>query len=178
VVNHHGHPNPPQWQDLSAALPRHPTKRYAQRKTSDVRYLVISHSAIPGSVHPATIARFHIEHVGWPGIGYHFYLDDQGQIFKTNELTAVSHHVGQWDPVSIGICVGGNFQLEIPTPAQLESTAQLTAWLLHELDLPLRAIRGKSEFVDADSPGKQWQSGRKWKSTLIERVSEILQSWD
>jgi hypothetical protein len=46
--------------------------------------------------------------------------------------------------------------------------------MLHELDLPLDAIRGKNEFVDADSPGHQWLSGKKWKHLLLERVSEIL----
>jgi hypothetical protein len=178
VVTTHGHPSPPQWQDIAAELPKHATKRYERRKTSNVRHLVISHSAIPGTVHPATIARFQIDHVQWPGIGYHFYLDAQGQIYKTNELTVISHHVGPWDAVSIGICVGGNFHDKIPTPAQLESTAQLTAWLLHELGLHLDAIRGKSEFVDADSPGRQWLSGKKWKSTLIERVSAIMKTWD
>jgi hypothetical protein len=178
AVTTHGQPSPPQWQDITSELPRHPTKRYERRKTGDVRYLVISHSAIPGSVQPATIARFHIDRVQWPGIGYHFYLDDQGQIYKTNELTAVSHHVGPWDTVSIGICVGGNFDEQTPTLAQIESTAQLVAWLLHELDLPLDAIRGKNEFLEADSPGRQWLSGKKWKSTLTERVSAIQNMWD
>jgi N-acetyl-anhydromuramyl-L-alanine amidase AmpD len=163
---------------VTTTLPKHPTERHRQRKTGDVRYLVISHSAIPGTIQPAAIARFHVDRVGWPGIGYHFYLDDQGQVFKTNELTAVSHHVGPWDAVSIGICLGGNFQQEPPAPAQIESAAQLTAWLLHELDLPLDAIRGKNEFVDADSPGRQWLSGARWKSTLVGRASELLAQWD
>jgi len=178
AVTTHAHPSPPQWRDVSSELPKHPTKQYERRKTSDVRYLVISHSAVPGTVQPAAIARFHVEHVQWPGIGYHFYLDAQGQIFKTNELTAVSHHVGPWDTVSIGICVGGNFQEQTPTPAQIESTAQLAAWLLHELGLPLNAIRGKSEFIKTDSPGRQWLTGKKWKSILTERVSAILDQWD
>jgi hypothetical protein len=172
------HPTPPQWQDVVSELPQHPTKRYERRKTSDVRYLVISHSAIPGTVHPATIARFHVDHVQWPGIGYHFYIGDRGQIYKTNELTTISHHVGPQDAVSIGICVGGNFSEQTPTTPQIESTAHLTAWLLHELELPLDAIRGKNEFVEADSPGHQWLSGAKWKSTLTERVSTLLNLWD
>ena len=173
----HSQPSPPPWQDIAAELPKHSTKRYEQRKTSDVRFLVISHSAIPGSVHPTAIARFHVDHVHWPGIGFHFYIDDQGHIFKTNELTAVAHHVGPWDPVSIGICVGGNFQDQIPNPAQLDSTAHLAAWLLHELGLPLDAIRGKSELVTADSPGRQWLDGQKWKVLLTDRVSALLSAW-
>jgi hypothetical protein len=54
----------------------------------------------------------------------------------------------------------------------------LAAWLLHELGLPLGAIRGKNELVDAGSPGLQWLSGARWKSTLLERVTAILQTWD
>jgi hypothetical protein len=174
----HAQPEPPHWLDIAASLPKHAAKQYAQRNTSDVRYLVISHSGISGSVQPDTIARFHVDHVQWPGIGFHFYIDDQGRLFKTNELTTTSFHVARWDPVSIGICVGGNFDEQIPAPEQIETTARLAAWLLAELDLPLAAIRGKSEFIAADSPGRQWMAGKQWKSTLTARVSAILKTWD
>jgi hypothetical protein len=163
----------PAVENIVKTLIRHPTKRYDVRSLDDIRYLTISHSAVPSTVTARQIARFHVNQMGWPGIGYHFYLDDKGQIHQTNELAAVCYHVGQWDAVSVAICIGGNFAQEIPNDAQMQSTAHLVAWLLQELGLPQDAVVGKSELVDTQSPGLQWLSGKRWKDLLLAEVEWI-----
>ena len=165
----------PLWENIVHALPVHPTKSYSLRVMGTVRYLTITHSAVPGSVTAQRIARFHAQNMQWPGIGYHFYIDDKGRIFQTNELTTICYHVGKWDPVSVGICVGGNFTKVIPTSAQIVSAAHLVAWLLQELGLSFDAIRGKGEFIDTQSPGYQWLEGQKWKNILLAEVQKAQQ---
>jgi hypothetical protein len=160
----------PLWEDVVFSLPRHSDKEYERREIGDVKYLVINHSAVPTSVGVEEIARFHVRNMKWPGIGYHFFVDGQGQIYLTNHLTTTCYHVQKWDPVSVGICVSGNFTRVVPSQAQLASTAHLIAWLLQEFGLPLDAIRGKKEFIDTQSPGHQWLTGKKWKDLLLERV--------
>jgi hypothetical protein len=162
----------PMWDNLVYELPRHPTKRYAMREMGRIKYLVINHSAVPATITAQKIAGFHVNNVKWPGIGYHFYLDGDGRILKTNDLTTVCYHVGKWDPVSVGICVGGNFTRDIPSPAQIKSTAQLVAWLLEERDLPIQAVKGKKEFIDTQSPGHQWLAGKKWKTLLLAEIKK------
>jgi hypothetical protein len=162
----------PLWDNVVYQLPRHATDRYERRPVTDIDYLVITHSAVPASVTPSAIARFHVGQMGWPGIGYHFYIDGGGAIFQTNDLTTTSFHVRDWNPVSLSICVGGNFTNDIPSPPQLASAAHLLAWLLQELDLQTDAILGKSELIDTQSPGRQWLSGSRWKTLLLEQIAE------
>jgi hypothetical protein len=162
----------PLWENVVYQLPRHATDRYERRPVTDIDYLVITHSAAPASVTPSAIARFHVGQMGWPGIGYHFYIDGSGAIFQTNDLTTTSFHVREWNPVSVSVCVGGNFTNDIPNPPQLASTAHLLAWLLQELDLPMDAVRGKSELIDTQSPGRQWLSGSRWKTLLLDQIAE------
>ena len=134
AVTTHGHPSPPRWQDIAAELPKHATKRYEQRKTDDVRYLVISHSAIPGTVQPSTIARFHVDHVQMAGHWLSLLPRRSGtalQDQRTDRRLTPRRPVGSsqhWH-----LCRRQLSTTQIPTPAQIESTAQLTAWLLHEL---------------------------------------------
>jgi hypothetical protein len=160
--------------NMASELLKHPTKRYKRRDLQDINYLVIGHSAVPDTVTASAIAQFHVKHMQWPGIGFHFYIDGRGKILQTNPLTTISYHVGEWDPISVGICVGGNFTAEIPKPAQLDSTARLVAWLLQELRLPIEAVRGKSEFVATQSPGLQWLSGKRWKDLLLDKVRNLV----
>ncbi len=160
----------PMWQNVVYQLPAHKSKQYAARGLDTVQNVIINHSAVPSTVTVGQIAKFHVKNMGWPGIGYHFFVDGQGVIYKTNELTTISYHVGNYDSVSVGICVGGNFTKTIPSAAQIHSTAHLIAWLLQELGLSLSVVRGKKEFIDTQSPGQQWLAGKKWKQLLLAQV--------
>jgi hypothetical protein len=160
----------PMWENIVYELPSHAEKRYDLREARSIRYLVISHTAVSSTVTAEKIAQFHVEHLQWPGIGYHFYIDGKGHIFQTNELTTISYHVGDRDPIALSICIGGNFTDEIPNPAQLASAAHLSAWLLQELALPVEAVKGKQEFVDTQSPGYQWLAGKRWKDLLYAEI--------
>lgn len=162
----------PLWNNVVYHLPRHANKRYERRPVSDIAHLVITHSAAPSTVTPAAIARFHVNQMDWPGIGYHYYIDGSGAVFQCNDLTTISYHVREWNSASLSICVGGNFTNDIPNPSQIASTAHLLAWLLQELALPIDAIRGKSELIDTQSPGRQWLSGQRWKNLLLNALEQ------
>jgi hypothetical protein len=162
----------PTWKNIIYTLPKHSSRSYEQREIGTIKHLVINHSAVPTTVPVEDIARFHVRNMDWPGVGYHFYIDGQGRIFKTNELTTTCYHVQKWDPISVGICVGGNFTRAVPNDAQLKSTAHLCAWLLQELGLTIDAIKGKKEFIDTQSPGHQWLTGQMWKHMLLSEVQQ------
>jgi len=167
----------PLWQDVVYRLPRHANKRYASRDVGTIQYVIVNHSAVPPTVTATQVAQFHVKNMNWPGIGYHFYIDDQGIIYQTNHLSTISYHAGNYDSVSVGICVAGNFTKTIPTAAQLKSTAHLAAWLLDELRLPVEAVRGKKEFIDTQSPGLQWLEGHKWKNLLLAEIKRAQQQF-
>lgn len=160
----------PAWQDVVDSLPKHPTKRYASRGLGAVEHIIIHHSAIPPTVGVQRIAEYHSKNLNWPGIGYHFAIDDQGLIYRTNALETISYHAGNFNTLSVGVCFLGNFTDDVPTPAQLESGGKLVAWLVQELKLTNDEIQGHKEFMNTQCPGRQWLKDQQWKRMLLARV--------
>jgi hypothetical protein len=164
---------PPPMEDVITRLPRHPVKRFERRTLDQIKYLVIQHSVLPGDFPPERIASFLVEKKQWPGIGYHFYITSDGKIYQTNLLETVCYFAGsdvRYNPQGLCICFAGNFTEVIPTTAQLSSGGRLLAFLMQELHLPMESIRGQKRFVITQSPGNQWDGGRKWKDMLLAEV--------
>jgi len=164
---------PPPMEDVTTRLRRHPVKRFDRRTLDQIQYLVIQHSVLPGDFPPEKIANYLVEKRQWPGIGYHFYITSDGKIYQTNRLETVCYFAGasaRYNPLGVCICFAGNFTDEVPTAAQLSSGGKLLTFLMQELHLPLESIRGHKEFVVTQSPGNQWDGGRKWKDMLLAEV--------
>jgi hypothetical protein len=163
----------PPMEDVTARLRRHPVKRFDRRTLNQIEYLVMQHSVLPGDFPPGKIADYLVEKRQWPGIGYHFYITSDGKIYQTNDLETVCYFAGsnvEHNPRGVCICFAGNFTDEVPTEAQLSSGGKLLASLLQELHLPVESIRGHKEFVITQSPGNQWDGGRRWKDMLLAEV--------
>ncbi len=164
------------------ALPRHPTLRYESRALSAISHIAIHHSATPPSMSPYRIAEMQISPDGargkeaWPGIGYHYFVHADGRIEQTNALETVSFHVHKHNAYSAGVVFAGSFMNgRVPTSAQLRSGAQLVAWLMQRLNVPLARVWGHKEFPDNDTicPGSEWRSGNEWREQLFERVQAM-----
>ena len=164
----------PPIQNIINQLKRNPALQFPTRPLSQIQRIIIHHTAIPANIGAERIAEHRVDQQGWPGIGYHYFITGEGQIQQTNELTTQSTHAGQYDPVAIGVCFAGDFTTAIPTPTQIEAGAQLIAWLLRQLNLPLSAVSGYKELVVTQSPGAQWDSGQRWGDMLRARIQVYL----
>ncbi len=165
---------PPPIQDITAHLPRD-TADFKRRERSDIRTLVIHHTAVPPSVSMDRIAKSH-KASGWPGTMHHYFVDGEGNVQQTNPLEEIVDDSVTWIRQAVNICFAGNFAQHIPSEKQLASGARLCAWLLRELDLSPDAVRGAKEFYSTQSPGEQWQEGRQWRGLLLQRVERLLES--
>lgn len=97
-------------------------------------------------------ARYHVDTLGWEGIGYHFVILKDGTIQWCHNLGILSYHVGASNKFALGICLVGDFRSEKPTAAQKQSLKDLHATL--KKDLPnYKRTRGHNEF-----PGYAWKS--------------------
>jgi hypothetical protein len=165
----------PPIQDLTDALEKHEENRYRTRPLSDIRMLVVHHSAVPPSVGPRRIAQYHVNRLNWPGIGYHFLIGEDGVIYQGNSVETVSTHAGsEGNPYGVGICFLGRFMDgALPAPAQLQAGARLVAWLMQELSLDLDAIKGHRELMQTACPGDQWLKGDRWKGLLRQEVVNV-----
>ncbi len=66
------------------------------------------------------IQRWHLER-GWATVGYHFVLSPSGRVFLGRPVDRLGAHVLGHNVGTVGIALMGNFELERPTPAALES---------------------------------------------------------
>jgi hypothetical protein len=156
--------------------------RYERRSLSQITHIAVHHTAAPPRVGPARIAELHIaadssrSKEPWPGIGYHFFIHDDGRIEQTNALETASYHVVRHYGYSVGVVFAGSFMNgKIPTSAQLRAGAHLVAWLMQELKIPLARVWGHREFPDNMTvcPGGEWTQGNRWRDLLFEQINQI-----
>jgi predicted nucleic acid-binding Zn-ribbon protein len=169
-------PTKPPINDIVDALPTDKDNPYPTRASTEIKQIVIHHTATTPTITPQRLAEYQVEKLGKAGIIYHFVVAADGTIYQTNKIETVSDHAYARNQASIGICFPGNFTDAIPPEAQLIAGGQLCAWLLGSLRLPTSAIVGLSEFVSTQSPGKQWLSGQRWKEKLLLEVKTVLEA--
>ena len=59
------------FEDISGALPKHASLHYTQRALSDVEFVVLHHTEAMRVITWASVAAYHVNTQGWPGIAYH-----------------------------------------------------------------------------------------------------------
>lgn len=141
-------------------IPRHPTKRYPTRRMKDITQIVIHHTGVMqrpknNLKHIRSVARYHISKWDWAGIGYHYVVAANGDLFRTNRRGVISNHAGPANPYSVGVCFMGRFDKKVkysdltPTPEQIKTFR----WLQERLKLP--AVPHK-DIMQTACPGKDW----------------------
>ena len=92
--------------------------------------IVLHHSAIADtdSINADDIHHMHLDN-GWSGIGYHLYIHKSGLIETGRPIEDIGAHTYKNNNNSIGICLAGNFEEELPTDSQMTSTIQLLSVL-------------------------------------------------
>ncbi len=163
---------PPTITDISTSLPRG-NKAWEQRPLSQVRHLIINHTAAPPVVPVQVIAQAHVDR-GYPGIAYDFYVSQSGQLFQVSPLEAVVKADAEWSGGGVNICLEGNFDGSVPPSAQLSAAAHLCAWMLQRTGLLPQDIIGQRELLQTSSPGQTFLAGPAWKNVLVAQVSELL----
>lgn len=68
--------------------------------------------------------------LGWANIGYHFYIQKNGQIYEGRPVDVVGAHSYSSNHTSVGICLEGNFEIENPTKYQELALVDLLKWLV------------------------------------------------
>lgn len=80
-------------------------------KLTSVKHIVICHTGV-SSAH--TIKEIHAWRLkaGDAGIGYHFFVDKKGKVFRGRPLTYMGAFAREVNRCSIGVCFDGNFNKE------------------------------------------------------------------
>jgi hypothetical protein len=81
------------------------------------------------AAHMREIHRWHLER-GWATVGYHFVVSPSGRIFRGRPVDRLGAHVLGHNVGTVGICLMGDFELERPTSAALESLTYVRSRLV------------------------------------------------
>lgn len=89
--------------------------------------VILHHAAMHGT--PEEVHRLHVDN-GWAGIGYHFYVRQNGIIYEGRPIETVGAHCKGHNARSIGVCFEGNFEREPEMcKAQLQAGQQLMQYI-------------------------------------------------
>ena len=165
-------PHGPAVLDIASSLPRGENP-FALRTPDQIRRLVICHTSAPTGVPIQTIAQAHVSQ-GYPGIAYHYFVLETGEVLQVAAVEAVVNDEAEWSLTGVNICLEGNFDDDIPPPAQLTAAAQLCAWILPRFHLTAQSVVGMSELLDTSSPGNTFNNGPAWKMALHEKIVQFL----
>ncbi len=165
-------PQGPPVVDISTTLPLGDNP-FALRTLDQIRRLVICHTAAPSGVPIQTVAQAHISQ-GYPGIAYHYFVLESGEIFQVAADEAVVNDEAEWSLTGVNICLEGNFDEAVPPPAQLTAAAQLCAWKLPRFQLTAQSVVGMCELLDTSSPGSTFDNGPAWKNALNKNIVQFL----
>ncbi len=98
------------------------------KKRKETQEIVLHHSQYKHGTNAKEIRSWHKQR-GWSDIGYHFVVLKDGTIEEGRDLDLVGAHELHNNADSIGICVDGDFSVQIPLPAQIEALNDLISTL-------------------------------------------------
>ena len=85
---------------------------------------------------------FHQADRGWPDLAYHFSIDQTGNVYEGRSPEFRGDTATSYDPTGLLLVVlEGNFDVEAPAAAQLQSLAELMAWAAGRYSVGSDAIK-------------------------------------
>lgn len=129
----------------------------------NIKEIIVHYTATPQGENFTVeqIRQMHLAN-GWSDIGYHWYIDLNGNIFKGRDENLVGAHTVGHNTISIGICYCGgcpprsnknwqNIGIDTRTPAQKAALINLI-WELKRR-YPYATVHGHNEFANKPCPG-------------------------
>lgn len=104
------------------------------------------------------IKRWHCMENGWQDVGYHFVIDQAGEVLRGRPVSQQGAHCKGRNQTSIGICyIGGLDDLtgtpaDTRTPAQRLALVKLVKSLMWEYGLRPEHVRCHNEFSNKACP--------------------------
>ncbi|CAN5739608.1 hypothetical protein BH23GEM9_BH23GEM9_34590 [soil metagenome] len=90
----------------------------------------------------------------WWDVPYHFLIDLDGRIYEGRDWRYKGDTNTTYEPGGhFLISVLGNYEIQEPTAAQVETIADLMAWAVDRFDLPLDRIGGHYDYAATSCPG-------------------------
>lgn len=96
------------------------------------------------------IHKWHLEN-GWAGIGYHYFIRKNGEIYKGREDNWVGSHCLGHNTNSLGICFEGAYNVETMPQNQIDAGIELINYLKKKYNIT--KIYKHKDLYSTDCPG-------------------------
>lgn len=176
--------------DVHRLLPRR--SAYPSRDPSDIRHVVVHKSGAdgpPGFAGAVGMARFCVDHRGWPGAAYTYWVprepdvdtDSRLVVYRCQPDEARSYHTGgAMNGRGVGVACQGNYDgewdlvdgvpqvLREPTAAQLTALGAMVDWL---------ALRHTGFHPGLDRDSNLWGLTGHWEHGKPVCPGDALRAW-
>lgn len=156
--------------DLRDSLPS--SGAYPSRPLQDIRWLVVHHSGMDADSSAYAIAAYHVQRLGWPGIGYHFLVHQDGAIEYVGDVLSTRYNVAGLNRKVVGICLTGDFGLHSPGETQLFACRDLLANLQFALGWFVPIVGHREIALPRNPtlcPGDTFLEGPRWREAITIR---------
>ena len=127
------------------------------RDLSTIKRIILHHSGVTVLQTVETIHNYHKNSRGYAGIGYHFYVRKDGNIYRGRPLEYVGAHAYNHNADSIGICAEGDFNSEAMSDIQKNAIIELVAYLKGVYNIS--SVQGHKEVCSTSCPGANFPLG-------------------
>lgn len=123
---------------------------------------IILHHAEAETASVETVNSWHLDR-GWVGIGYHYYIRKNGEVYRGRPEWAVGAHAVGHNDRSIGVCCEGNFMVETMSETQLVSVKALLRDITERLGA--LTLKRHKDVNSTDCPGKNypWEAVQRYE---------------
>lgn len=116
--------------------------------------------------------RYHQEQ-GWPDVAYHVGVDRNGHLYELRNPSLPGDTFTDYDPSGwLLVLADGNFDVQEPTPAQVEGVARVLAWGAEHFGTDTR-VHAHRDHAQTSCPGDHLYA-RVADGSLEARVVELL----
>ena len=91
---------------------------------------------------------------GWGDLAYHYIIGIDGTVYEGRDLRYAGDTATEYDPTGhFLVVVEGNFEIDHPTQAQLDSLVRVLAWASATFDVAPATISGHRDHASTSCPG-------------------------
>lgn len=123
-------------------------------KRSNTNRIILHHSGTLARQTVETIHNYHKNTLGYAGIGYHYYVRQDGNIYKGRPDNTVGAHAYGSNTDSIGVCFEGHFDKEGMGDLQRRAGQELIAYLKEEYNIS--KVQAHKDVNQTSCPGKNF----------------------
>lgn len=131
--------------------------------------LIVLHHADASSCNAQQIHTWHIAR-NWSGIGYHFFINKKGEIFRGRPENVIGAHAKGHNSNSIGICFEGALDREFMTEEQIKAGQELVSYLKKKYNIS--NVKRHCDLMSTNCPGKNFAFDR-----IMEKKENLILSF-